>query len=62
MVNNSLNLPPDNTLSDLYESSNSHIALLSEKFKRCMPNVIDADDAFPLKTRHETVCTKRFIR
>ena len=50
MVNNSLNLPPDNTLSDLYESSNSNFALLSEKFKQCMPYVIVADDAFPLKT------------
>ena len=62
MINNSLNLPPDNTLSDLYESSNSNFALLSETFKQCMPYVIVADDAFPLKTHHETICTKGFIR
>ena len=62
MVTISLNLPPDNTLSDLYESSNSNFALLSEEFKQCISYVIVADYAFPLKTHHETICTKRFIR
>ena len=53
MVNNSSYLPPDNTLPDLDESSNSNFALLSGKFKQCIPYVTVADDVF---------LSKRFIR